>query len=131
VAAIAIAFTAALIAGISAGLFCALRASADGVRPRRILREHRTVLEPLSAIVTCIALGGAIGGVIGADHLRWALAPTCAAAGLLIAIASWLVLVEPEDDGEIDAWGDPHWWPQFEQDLDDWRRSRIPAGPRA
>jgi hypothetical protein len=131
VAAIAIAFTAALIAGISAGLFCALRASADGVRPRRVLRERRTILEPLSVFVAGCGLLGAIAGVIGADHLRWALAPTCAAAGLLIAIATWLVLVEPDDHGEIDSWGDPHWWPQFEQDLDEWRRSRIPAGPRS
>lgn len=130
-AAIAIAFTAALIAGISAGLFCALRASADGVRPRRVLREHRTVLEPLSLIVAGTGLLGAIAGVVGADHLRWALAPTCAAAGLLIAIASWLVLVEPDDNGEVDSWGDPHWWPQFEQDLDEWQRTRIPAGPRS
>lgn len=130
-AAIAIAFTAALIAGISAGLFCALRASADGVRPRRVLREHRTVLEPLSLIVAGTGLIGAIAGVVGADHLRWALAPTCAAAGLLIAIASWLVLVEPDDNGEVDSWGDPHWWPQFEQDLDEWQRTRIPAGPRS
>jgi hypothetical protein len=131
VAAIAIAFAAALVAGISAGLFCAIRASADGVRPRRILREHRSVLEPLSVAIVVIGLIGAIAGVIGADHLRWALAPTCASAGLLVAIASWLVLVEPDDRGDIDSWGDPHWWPQFERDLDDWQRSRIPAGPRS
>jgi hypothetical protein len=131
VAAIAIAFTAAVIAGISAGLFCALRTSADGVRPRRLLREHRPGLEPLSVIVAGCGLLGAIAGVIGADHLRWSLAPTCAAAGLLIAIASWLVLVEPDDHGEVDSWGDPHWWPQFEQDLDEWRRTRVPAGTRS
>jgi hypothetical protein len=131
VAAIAVAFAAALIAGISAGLFCAVRASADGVRPRRVLREYRSILEPLSATVVCIAILGAVAGIVTADHLRWALAPTCAAAGVLVAIASWLVLVEPDDRGEIDSWGDPHWWPQFEQDLDEWRRSRIPAGPRS
>jgi hypothetical protein len=131
VAAIAIAFTAAVIAGISAGLFCALRTSADGVRPRRLLREHRPALEPLSVIVAGCGLLGAIAGVIGADHLRWSLAPTCAATGLLIAIASWLVLVEPDDHGEVDSWGDPHWWPQFEQDLDEWRRTRVPSGTRS
>lgn len=130
-AALAIAFAAALIAGISAGLFCAVRASSDGVRPRRLLREHRSVLEPLSAAIACIALGGAVGGIITADHLRWALAPTCAAAALLVGIASWLLLVEPDDHGEIDSWGNPHWWPQFERDLDEWRRTRIPAGPRS
>jgi hypothetical protein len=131
VAAIAIAFAATLMAGVSAGLFCAIRASADGVRPRRVLRDHRSVLEPLSAVIVVVGLLGAIAGVITADHLRWALAPTCAAAGLLVAIASWLVLVEPDDRGDVDSWGDPHWWPQFERDLDDWRRSRIPAGPRS
>jgi hypothetical protein len=130
VAAIAIAFTAAMIAGISAGLFCAIRASTDGVRPRRVLREHRSALEPLSVVVAAIAVLGALGGIIGADQLRWALAPTCAASALLVGIASWLLLVEPDDHGEIDSWGDPHWWPQFERDLDDWRRTRIPAGPR-
>ena len=81
-AAIAIAFTAALIAGISAGLFCALRASGDGVRPRRVLREHRTVLEPLSLIVVGIALLGAIAESLvpticaGRSHLR-ARPPDC------------------------------------------------------
>ena len=130
-AAIAIAFAGALSAGIASGLFCAIRATGEGVRPRRLLREHRHVLEPLSAAVAGVALIGAVIGVVGADHLRWALAPTCAAAGLLIAIASWLVLVESDDNGEVDSWGDPHWWPQFEQDLDEWRRTRIPAGSRS
>ena len=130
-AAIAVAFSAALIAGIASGLFCAIRASGEGVRPRRLLREHRRVLEPLSAAVAGVALVGTVIGIVGADHLRWALAPTCAAAGLLIAIASWLVLVEPDDNGEVDSWGDPHWWPQFERDLDEWQRTRIPVGPRS
>jgi hypothetical protein len=95
-----------------------------------VLREHRSALEPLSVVVAAIAVLGALGGIIGADQLRWALAPTCAASALLVGIASWLLLVEPDDHGEIDSWGDPHWWPQFERDLDDWRRTRIPAGPR-
>jgi hypothetical protein len=131
VAAIAIAFAAAITAGISAGLLCAIRASADGVRPRRVLREHRTVLEPLSAVMSSLALLGAVAGVVGADHLRWALAPTCAATAMLLAIASWLVLVEPDDNGEVDSWGDPQWWPEFERDLEEWRRSRTPVGPRS
>jgi len=41
----------------------------------------------------------AIGGVLGADRLQWSLAPTCAAAAVLIAIATWVLFAV--------SWGDP------------------------
>jgi hypothetical protein len=59
-----------------------------------------------------------------------ALWPTCLGAALLLAFATWLLLIESDDDGESRT-DDPDWWPEFERELGIWsRRLKVPAGPR-
>jgi hypothetical protein len=80
-------------------------------------------------------------GVAGTQHFRTALGPTCLAAALLFALATWLILIESDDHGEAKSPDEPEWWPDFERELDLWSRapkisgrpgrSKIPAGPRA
>ena len=54
---------------------------------------------------------------------------TCFAATLLIALASWLLLVEEDDDYPGETPDEPEWWPAFERELDAWtRRTRVPVG---
>jgi hypothetical protein len=119
------------MAGVAGGVLCAARAGAAGTRPRRWLREHRLVMERASAALTIAALGVTAYAAVAADHPRAPLAATCAATAVLLAIATWLILVERDEGGETDVWGDPKWWPQFERDLAEWtRHSRVPAGRR-
>jgi hypothetical protein len=129
---IAIAFAASFLAGSSAGTWYATYAGANGVRPRRLLRENLTAARRLLAVTATAGIVAAVGGVAAVEHLRWALAVTCAAASILFAVAAWLVAVEPDEDGDVELSDEPAWWPEFERDLSEWRtRSRIPAGPRA
>jgi hypothetical protein len=67
---------------------------------------------------------------LGEQHGRAALALTCLAVSLLLAAASWLLLVEPDDGGPDDAPDEPEWWPAFERELEEWTRGRVPLGGR-
>jgi hypothetical protein len=79
--------------------------------------------------VAGITLVVAAIAVTSTDSLRWTLAVTCLAAGALVAIATWLVSVEPDDEGDADEVVEPKWWPDFERELAEWQQSRrVPAG---
>lgn len=114
------------------GIIAATAGWVNGVRPRTVLREHSLLLSRAAFGLASVGLVLGAIGVAEVDRLQAALGSTCAAAAFLVAIATWLLLVEPEDEGEEqDGLDEPKWWPQFEQDLADWsRQSRIPAGPR-
>jgi hypothetical protein len=126
----AIASTA--VAGGSIGVFVAAATHAHGFRPRRSLREHGRLARRWAAIVAVAATAATIAGVVAERHQQAPLALTCLAVGLLLAVASWVVLVEADDDGADEIPEDPEWWPAFERELADWsRQRRVPAGPRA
>jgi hypothetical protein len=73
-----------------------------------------------------------LASVMAEHHQPITLALTCLAVSVLIAVASWVLLVESDDDGPEEIPDDPEWWPAFERELADWsRRRRVPAGPRA
>ncbi len=131
-AALAIAFAASLLAGPSMGIIAASAGWVQGVRPRQFLRECRPLLRRCAFGFASMGLVLGAVGVAEADRLQAALGSTCAAAAFLVAIATWLLLVEPEDEGdEPNGLDEPKWWPQFEADLADWtRQTRIPVGPR-
>jgi hypothetical protein len=67
---------------------------------------------------------------VGEQHGRAALALTCLAVAFLLAAASWLLLVEPDDDGTIEGPDEPEWWPAFERELEEWTRGRVSLGGR-
>lgn len=131
-AAIAIALVASLLAGPSLGLLAATGGWVRGVCPRNFLRERRHLFQ--SCALGVVSIGCVLGavGVVAADRLQVALGSTCAGTTLLVAIATWILLVEPDGGGEEpEGLDEPKWWPQFERDLADWTRQiRIPAGPR-
>ena len=129
--AIATAFAASLIAGSALGVLCATRGWVEGVRPRRLFREHGRATDALATALVGIALVVAAAAVTGADRFRWTLALTCAATALLLGIATWLLSVESDDDGDAIDPVEPNWWPQFERELAEWERSRVPTGPRS
>jgi hypothetical protein len=121
--AITIAFGASVLAGIAGGVLGATRAWADGVRPRRLIRERDGAFTA-AAFVMAIAVVVAATAIAGSDALRASLAVSCAAAAVLFAVASWLFLVEPDDDSESEPSLEPSWWPQFERDFTAWSRTR-------
>lgn len=131
-AAVAVAFVATLLAGAAFGVLAAALAWVRDVRPRRFLRAHASALSAAAGAIAAAAVGIAALSVTQADRLQQALVPTCAAVCLLLALATWLLLVEPDDDGgDADDADEPKWWPQFEEELADWsRKTRVPAGPR-
>jgi len=131
VGAIATAFGASLLAGVSIGVLCGTRGYAEGIRPRRFVREHRRLVEAVGVPVTGVTVLVAAAAVAGAGGLRVSLAPSCAAAAVLVAIAAWLLVVEADDGGESEASTEPKWWPQFERELFEWSRTRrTPTAPR-
>jgi hypothetical protein len=126
------AFVASFVAGSSAGGLCAVRGWANDVRPRRLLREHLAVAQALFAVAGASGVVAVAISAANVETLRWALVLTCLGAGLLFAFAIWVLMVEPDDDGDVDVADEPHWWPEFERDLDAWRReTRTPTSSRS
>jgi hypothetical protein len=124
------AFATAVIAGIAVGVLTATRGWASGVRPRHTLRVHKTFANRAAWTLIGICFGLAPAAIATADHLRTTLGVTCAAAALLLAAATWLLAVEPDEGGEPVAEDEPHWWPEFERELAAWERSsrkRVPT----
>ncbi len=131
VAAVA-AIASSVLAGASTGILLAAAGRGGGVRPRRSLRESGQLARRCGGCVAIAAATAAIAGVLAERHERAALALTCVAVTVLIAVTSWLLLVEPDDDGPGETPDDPEWWPAFERELEVWtRRSRVPVGPRS
>jgi len=126
------AIASSVFAGASAGVLLAALSRGD-VRPRRSLRDHGRLARPGAACVAFAATLLTVGGVEAARHDRVALAFTCVAVALLLAFASWLLLVEPDDDDyPADTPDEPEWWPAFERDFEAWsRRARVPSGHRS
>ena len=128
---IAIAFGASMLAGIGTGVVVVTRRWAPGVRPRAFIRDRRDVFDATAVFVSAFAVVIAAAAVVGADALQLTLGISCAAAAVLFGAAAWLLAIEPDDDGSSDEWPEPNWWPQFERDLDEWRRAqRTPTMSR-
>jgi hypothetical protein len=95
------------------------------------VREHRRVVSAASILLTISAGVTASLATLATDHLRAALAASCAAIAALLGVAAWLVLVEPDEGGERDESLEPNWWPDFERDLTDWlEQTRMPVAGR-
>jgi len=124
VSAVATAFGASIFAGLAIGAFGATRRWLDGVRPRSIIRRHLALFEGCTFLLTTVAVAVASVAVSRVDSTRLTLAVSSAAVAALVAVASWLVLVERDDDGDLAPSPEPNWWPQFERELDDWNRAR-------
>lgn len=120
-----VAFAASFPVGVALGVVSATCARGS-LRPCRRLREHGTVAVWVSALVALA--GGAMVGVAAAqvDYQRAFLVVTCGAIVLVVAVTSWLLLVET-DEGDAHASDDePEWWPTFERDFEEWtRRTRV------
>lgn len=131
--AIAVAFAATLLVGPAVGLLAAVLGWVKEVRPRQFLRKRSSLLSKAAALFAAAGFVLVGIGIAQADRLQAPLAPTCAAAALLLAIATWLLSVEPDDGGEeAETLDEPKWWPDFERDLADWTETtRLPAGPRS
>jgi len=115
--------------GASAGMVAAT-SSRGGVRPRRLLRDHRT-LASWSGV--CLALAAAGVSAVAAAQVRYqrpALLITCGVVALLVGFVAWLLLVEEaDDDYPPQTPGEPEWWPAFERELEEWTRTtRVPSG---
>ena len=129
--AVAVAFIASVALGASSGVLLATGTWAEGVRPRRLVREHKTAVTRIAMLAGVLSLAAAAGAIASAEYLRMALAPTCAATAFLLAIALWLLLVEADEEGDAADPDEPQWWPAFERDFEAWtQRTRVPAGPR-
>jgi hypothetical protein len=116
-----VAFAASFTLGVAVGVVSATCARGS-LRPCRRLREHGTLAMWGGGL---LALAGAATIAIASAHVgyqRAFLAATCGAIVLIVAGASWLLLVET-DDG--DAWAtddEPEWWPTCERELEEWSR---------
>jgi hypothetical protein len=129
VEAVIAAVASAVLAGASTGVILAAASRGDGVRARRSLRDHPRLARRGGGCVAVFASVLAFAGVTAARHQQAGLALTCIAAASLIALASWLLLVEADDDDPGETSDEPEWWPSFERDLDEWvLRTRAPAG---
>jgi hypothetical protein len=127
------AFAAAVIAGIAVGVLSATRGWVSGVRPRPLLRAHKIFADRASWTLVGICIGLTPAAIGTTDHLRATLGVTCASTALLLAVATWLLAVEPDEGGEASAEDEPRWWPEFERELDAWRResrNRVPTNSR-
>jgi hypothetical protein len=130
VVAAVVAIASSVLAGLSVGVVAAAAALGHGVRPRRRLREKSRIATRCGSSVAIATAGVAGAGVIAEQHGRATLALTCLAVSLLLAAASWLLLVEPDDNGTTDGPNEPEWWPAFERELEEWTRGRVPTGGR-
>jgi hypothetical protein len=130
VGAAVLALASSTVAGASIGLVLAASGRASGVRPRAWLRRAGSGLTRAGSVAAVAASALAIVGGLGAQDSQPALALTCFGAAALIAFATWLLLVEPEDDDSTDGPNEPDWWPAFERELEDWTRGRVPTGGR-
>ena len=130
----AVVFAAVLssaVAGVSAGVLLAVASRGNGYRARSSLRYHAVFARKSG---TALAVAGSIVcglGVSAVTRERLSLALTCLACAFLLALASWLLLVEEDDDYPCETPDEPTWWPDFERQLHDWAdRDRVPAGHR-
>ena len=118
-----------VVAGASAGVLLAVASCGNGYRARRALRYQAVFARRSSTALAIAAILVTGAGVYAVAHQRIGLALTCAATAFLIALASWLLLVEEDDDYPDETPDEPKWWPDFERQFHDWtRRTRVPAG---
>jgi hypothetical protein len=122
------AIASGVVAGAWMGVLVAATSYGAGVRPRRWLRENARLSRRFCGCGVAVAGAVLVGDVLRTSHDRVALALTCVAVTLLLALATWLLLVEQDDDGSIGTPDEPEWWPAFERELEAWtRRPRVPT----
>ena len=106
------------------GVLLAASTRRDGIRARAALREHSLLATRFAACATLILWAGGLAGVLSAERDRAWLGLTCVAAALLLAVATWLLLLETDDDYPGETPDEPAWWPGFERELREWMRTR-------
>jgi hypothetical protein len=131
---VAVVFAAVLssaVAGVSAGVVLAVASRGNGYRARSSLREH-AVFARRSGTAMAVAASIVCGiGVYAVTRERLSLVLTCVASAFLLALASWSLLVEEDDDYPGETSDEPNWWPDFERQFHEWAdRDRVPAGHR-
>ena len=81
----------------------------------------------------CVALASTVAGLaasFGVAYERPALLATCVAVVALTGFATWVLLIEADDDDRFAASGEPEWWPTFERELEAWSRREPAEAPR-
>jgi hypothetical protein len=123
------AIASSVVTGAATGALLATAGRGHGFRARQSLRRHAHAVRQGGGSVAAASVVATLACVLTVSRGRTGLALTCFAATLLIAFASWLLLVEEDDDYPGETPDEPEWWPAFERELDDWTRStRVPAG---
>jgi hypothetical protein len=123
------AIASSVVTGAATGALLATAGRGHGFRARQSLRGHTHAVRQGGASVAAASVLATLACVLTVSRDRMGLALTCFAATLLIALASWLLLVEEDDDYPGATPDEPEWWPAFERELDEWKRStRVPAG---
>jgi hypothetical protein len=118
-----------VLGGVSTGVLLAATTRGEGIRARAALRAHGRTATWSAACLTLVFSVGVLAGVLSVEYNRVWLGLTCLAAMLLLTVATWLVLIETDDDDEPgEVPDDPAWWPEFECELREWARNRVPAG---
>ena len=125
------AIASSIVTGAATGALLATAGRGHGFRARQSLRRHASTVMRAGGSAAAAAVLATLACVLAVSRDRTGLALTCFAVVLLIAFASWLLLVEEDDDHPGETPHEPEWWPAFERELDAWtRRSRVPVGPR-
>ena len=123
------AIASSVVAGAATGALLASAGRGHGFRARQALRRHAHAVRQGGGSVAAVSILATLTCVLSVSRDRMGLTLTCFAATLLIALASWLLLVEEDDDYPGETPDEPEWWPAFERELDEWKRStRVPAG---
>lgn len=118
-----------VLGGVSTGVLVAATTRGEGIRARAFLRAHGRRATWCAGCMTLVFSVGVLAGVLSVEYNRVWLGLTCLAAMLLLTVATWLVLIETDEDDDPDeAPDDPAWWPEFERELREWARNRVPAG---
>ena len=125
------AIASSIVTGAAAGALLATAGRGHGFRARQSLRRHAQAVRRGGGSIAAASVLATAACVLAVSGDRTGLVLTCFGVSLLIAFASWLLLVEEDDDHPGETPHEPEWWPAFERELDAWtRRSRVPAGRR-
>jgi hypothetical protein len=121
-----------LVAGAATGIVLATVGRVNGFRARSFLRRNAPVVRRGAVGLAAVSAGATLACVLSVGRDPAALGLTCVATWFLIALSSWLLLVEEDDDYPGEAPDEPEWWPAFERELAVWTRHwRVPTGPRS
>lgn len=116
-----------VLGGVSTGVLVAMTTRGEGIRPRAALRAYGRRARWCAGCLTLVFSVGVLAGVLLVEYNRVWLGLTCLAAMMLVTVATWLLLIETDDDDPGAVPDDPAWWPEFERELREWARTRGPV----